>query len=136
MKTIIKQFFILLSLTLMLSECKKNTHSHKDTVKPILTFVEPTANDTVNLTLEHEVHIEFTASDETSLHELQIIIIKNGVDTIFTQTPEVHDLKVYPYHTHLIPTGIIGLAAFQAIIKAEDHGGNITTETINFFVKP
>jgi hypothetical protein len=136
MKTIIKTLLSLLSLTFMLYACKKNTHNNTDTVKPILTFVEPTVNDTVNLTLEHEVHIEFTATDETSLHELQVIIIKNGVDTIFTQTPEVHDLKVYSYHTHLIPTGIVGLAAFQAVIKAEDHGGNITTEIINFYVKP
>ena len=114
----------------------KNNSSSTDDTKPIITIAEPTANDTISLTLESEVHIEFTVTDNVGLHNLSVLIIKNNIDTLMNETPSVSDLKVYSFHEHLIPIGIASLTGFKVLIKAEDHSGNMESKVIDFYVEP
>ncbi len=122
-----------ISFFLFNTACKKET---TDTVKPVLTIGEPAEGTIFTLTDDPEVHIEFTLTDETSLHEVDIEV-KDGTGTvIFSDAPTVHDLKLYDYHEHFEPTGITGEVNMTLTVTAADHGDNITTQTVNFKVKP
>ncbi len=116
--------------------CTKHTSETTDTTKPVITVVEPMADDTLSLAVEPEIHIEFTVTDETGLHELNVLLIKNNVDTLMNESPAVHDLKTYSFHEHAIPTGISSLTPMKAILTAEDHGENKEVKTISFFITP
>jgi hypothetical protein len=117
--------------------CSKHTHSTTtDATKPIITVAEPTANDTLSLALEPEVHVEFTTTDESGLHELNVLVIKNSTDTLLNDNPTVHDLTTYAYHEHVIPTGIISVTPMKVVITVNDHGNNIESRIINFFIEP
>ena len=138
MTNFIKLYSILIIFgsTLLLYSCNKNNSSSTDDTKPIITIAEPTTNDTITLTLEPEVHIEFTITDNVGLHNLSVLIIKNNIDTLMNETPSVSDLKVYSFHEHLMPIGITSLTGFKVIIKAEDHSGNMESKVIDFYVEP
>jgi hypothetical protein len=116
--------------------CKKHTHDTSDTTKPVITMAEPMANDTLSLASDPEIHLEFTTTDESGLHSLKVLLIRNNTDTLFTDEPSVHDLKVYGYHEHFEATGITTLTPMKVIVIAEDHGGNVESKIITFFVEP
>ncbi len=116
--------------------CSKHTHSTTDTIKPTITVAEPTANDTLSLALEPEVHVEFTTTDETNLHELNVLVIMNNTDTLLNDNPSVHDLTSYAYHEHVVPTGIVSITPMKVVIKSNDYSGNTETKIINFFIEP
>lgn len=130
-KTIIS--IITLGIILTNNACKKHSHSD-DEIKPIITIVEPKSNDTILLSVDPELHIEFTATDETGLHEMNVYVI--GADTLYKKNPVVHDLKVFSFHDHVFLTGISSNNSCKVVIEAEDHGGNkaITEQTI--FILP
>ncbi len=132
-----KYAFILASLFILAwtQSCNKKSNSLLDHTKPMITVVEPVVNDTFDLTLDPEVHIEFTTTDETSLHSLTISVIKNG-NTIFSEAPNVTNLKVYAFHEHFLPNSITAITPLKAILKATDSGGNEEIKEIDFFVKP
>ncbi|MBP6625068.1 MAG: hypothetical protein KA198_07840 [Chitinophagaceae bacterium] len=132
-----KYLFILSSLFILTfsQSCKKKSNYLLDHTKPLITIVEPVINDTLNLSLDPEVHIEFTTTDETALHTLSISVLQNG-NTIFSEAPDVTNLKVYAYHEHFIPNSITSITPIKAIIKATDFGGNEEIKEVDFFVKP
>lgn len=106
-----------------------------DTEKPVITLEEPMTNDTISVATD-SVHIHLTATDNIGLHELTITIKDAAGATVFTDAPDVHDLKTYSYHDHYIPTGVTALAPLTLTIAAADHDDNMETKTVNFFVKP
>jgi hypothetical protein len=122
-----------ISFFLFNTACKKETI---DTVKPVLTIGEPAEGTIFTLTDDPEVHIEFTVTDETSLHELSVEVKDASGAVIYTDAPSVHDLKLLDYHEHFEPTGITGEVSMTLTVTAEDHGANVTTQTVNFKVKP
>jgi DNA polymerase III alpha subunit len=134
MNSLIK--FLTFSFIVLAIGCKKHEHNTNDQVKPILTIEEPMVNDTLILSVDPEVHIEFTATDNEGLHELNVLLIKNNTDTILNDNPSVHDLKSYAYHEHVVPTGITNIVSMKVIISAEDHGENKEVKTVDFFVTP
>lgn len=128
---------VLVSAFSFLISCSKNNHtSSNDTVKPVITMAEPLPDDTTTLSVEPEVHVEFTVTDEVGLHELSVLVIKNNTDTLMNESPAVSNLKVYAFHEHLIPTGIAAVVPFKAIITASDHAGNVQSTIVNFYVTP
>jgi hypothetical protein len=130
--------FIALMAAILFSfnACHKTQADSNDSTKPVITVVEPMADDTLSLAVEPEIHVEFTVTDETGLHNLSVLLIKNNTDTLMNETPAVNELKVFSFHEHAIPTGIVSLVSMKAIIKAADHGGNVETKIIDFFVEP
>lgn len=130
-----RTYYIIIIMALLWNACTKKS-GQADTTKPVITVVEPLANDTVSLATEPEIHVEFTVTDETGLHHLSVIVIKNNTDTLMNETPDVLDLKVYSFHEHLIPTNIASVTPMKVIIRAEDHAGNTETKTIAFFIQP
>lgn len=136
LKNTTKILALAVAILISLNACHKSHADGNDTTKPIITMVEPLANDTLSLAVDQEIHVEFTVTDETGLHDLSVLLIKNNTDTLMNETPAVHDLKVLSFHEHAIPTGIVSLVSMKAIIKATDHGGNVDTKTIDFFVEP
>ena len=78
-------FAALIAASLFVVSCKDDDKA--DTAKPVLTVAEPSMNDTFNLTIDPEVHVEFTATDNLALNELKIIVTDQvNNQTIFTQT--------------------------------------------------
>lgn len=136
MKNNFRIIICLLILSTSLYACSRQSHSNSDTTKPIITVVEPLANDTASLAVEPEVHIEFTATDETKLRELNVVLIKNNTDTLFNDSPTVDNLTVYAYHEHVVPSGIVSATPMTAIIRASDQSNNTETKIINFYVEP
>lgn len=135
-KNTTKILALAIATLISLNACHKTHADSNDTAKPIITMVEPMANDTLSLAVEPEIHVEFTVTDETGLHDVSVLLIKNNTDTLMNETPTVHDLKVFSFHEHVIPTGIASLVPMKVVIKAADHGGNVETKTIEFFVEP
>jgi len=124
--------FLLISL-LGLFACQKNAVNDRE--KPALAFVEPAIGDTINLSLGDELHIEFTATDNTGLHSLDVSL-KDQLGTTYLQNnPNVGNLKVYPFHTHLTPS-LSTPTQMTLHVLAEDHSGNTEESTIQFWVMP
>ncbi len=112
--------------------CKKQTKI--DTQKPSITLVEPT-EDTLELSIEPEIHIEFTLSDNEQLQSLQVNLVDSNGITLFTETPNVSGFSVYPFHAHITPS--ISLATpMELQIIASDKNQNIVTMIKTFVVMP
>ncbi len=135
--TIIKIALILLSFITMISlySCNKNKTT-SDTTKPIITMVEPTDMDTITLSIDPEVHIEFTASDNEALHSLDVKLLDSANQLLQQSTPNVMDQTSYAFHTHYIPSGVTGLTWVKVQITTTDHSENTTTKELKVFLKP
>ena len=129
-----KNILVISFAILKMMASKKN--EKYDTLKPVITIAEPLSNDTLSMAMDPEIHIEFTTSDESGLHALSVILVKNNTDTLLNQKPDVLDLKVYAFHEHIVAAGITSLTPLTAIIRAEDHSNNVELKTINFVVNP
>ncbi len=135
--TIKKIVFVILSFIAMISfhSCIKNKTT-TDTIKPTIAIVEPTDMDTLILSLEPEVHIEFTVSDNEGLHSLDVKLFDSSNVIKQQSTPNVTNQSSYAFHTHYIPIGVTGLTWMKVIITATDHSENIITKELKVFIKP
>ena len=115
--------------------CIKNKTT-TDTIKPTIAIVEPTDMDTLILSLEPEVHIEFTVSDNEGLHSLDVKLFDSSNVIKQQSTPNVTNQSSYAFHTHYIPIGVTGLTWMKVIITATDHSENIITKELKVFIKP
>jgi hypothetical protein len=128
-------FFLSFITFISFTSCKKNKSS-SDTTNPIIAIVEPTDLDTLKLSVESELHIEFTASDNSSLHSLEVNLLDSSNAILFQSTPNVMDQTSYAFHSHYIPIGITGLTWMKITIKATDHSSNIAEKVLKVYVKP
>jgi hypothetical protein len=117
-QTILMAVVVLLALTASVSSCKKNENK-----APVISLVEPEDNSTV--TVGNEIHVEGTMTDDESLHEAAILVIK-GTDTVLATYPTVHELTSYPFHVHADATTA---GTYTVKVFAEDHDGAQTTVT-------
>jgi hypothetical protein len=117
-------------VSLAFNACKKD----EDTEKPTLAVVEPLAGDTLFLSQDPEIHIEFTASDNEELHEVSINL-KDANGNVFLTKIEDVDQKTFSFHEHVTPTLTTGVE-FTLNIEADDHSGNSNAQEIKFFVLP
>ena len=125
-------FISVFTITSLVTSCKKETANKA----PEIAILEPTANDTVTISVDPELHVEFTATDDEGLHTLSVKI-KTASATLFNDTSAmVHDLKTYNYHEHYTFSGITTLTPATVEITAEDHDEVITMKTIQVYVKP
>ncbi|MBK7762684.1 MAG: hypothetical protein IPI46_04840 [Bacteroidetes bacterium] len=112
--------------------CKKQVKL--DTQKPTITLVEPT-EDTLELSIEPEIHIEFTVTDNEQLQLLQVDLLESTGANIFSQSTDVSGLSVYPFHAHLTPS--IGSAMpMELRITANDKNQNVVSMVKTFVVIP
>lgn len=128
-------FFLSFITFISFTSCKKNKSS-SDTTNPIIAIVEPTDLDTLKLSVESELHIEFTASDNSSLHSLEVNLLDSSNAILFQSTPNVMDQTSYAFHSHYFPIGITGLTWMKITIKATDHASNITEKVVKVYIKP
>lgn len=115
--------------------CKKRNYSH-DTTKPVITVVEPLTNDTVQISVDPEVHIEFTATDNEALKTLNISVKDANGNQLFTESPNVAGNSVYPYHNHFIPANITSGQEITVSLKALDANENSVELVIPVYLKP
>ncbi len=138
MKSLFKFILIIfISVSIVqLYSCKKKT-SETDSEKPFLSIVEPMANDTTSITVEPEIHVEFTATDNDYLKSL-IVTLKDSLNNIvFSSSPTVDGLKSYSFHQHYSPAAAItGTTLYKANITATDKSNNTTTQEFLFYVAP
>lgn len=117
----------------LLFSCHKN--SGQDAERPKISIVEPLLNDTLHLSSGEELHIEFTLTDNTGLHSLQVKLNDENGFEYLNAAPDVMNLKVYPFHTHLTPS-ITSTKRMTLKVMAEDHAMNVLSEEIQFVVSP
>ena len=113
------------------SSCKKD---ETDVEKPTIVVAEPLTNDTLSLSADPKVHIEFTATDNDGLHEV-VVNVTNGSTNFYTNTKDV-DNTTLNFHEHFIPTGITAVTPMTLTIDADDHTGNTISKSVIFYVKP
>lgn len=132
----IQPFFNFLFAILFFSGlCACHKNAGKDTESPKISIVAPLMNDTVSITNGDELHIEFTCSDNVGLHNLQIKLYDEVGTEYFNSVPDVMNLKVYPFHTHLSPT-LSATRKMKLQIFAEDHAMNAVKEEVQFVGLP
>lgn len=122
-------------LASFIGACKKRNYSN-DTTKPVITMVEPMANDTVQISIDPEVHIEFTATDNEALKTLNISVKDANGNQLFTESPNVAGNSVYPYHNHFIPANITSGQEITVNLKAVDANENLVEHVIPVYLNP
>lgn len=132
-----KKIFILsIPFLGFLSACKQKNPAANDITKPVFTVVEPTNGDTSFLSVEPEIHIEFTATDNVALSTLVVQLQDSNSNVINSWSPSVSGLAVYPFHQHVLPSGITSVLSMKAKMIATDLAGNSETKEISFYVAP
>lgn len=114
--------------------CKKNKIT--DSMKPAITMAEPTPGDTIDVSVDPEVHVEFTVSDQDGLHALSITLLRNATDTLLNVQPAVMDKTVFPFHDHLTLSGVSEVQTLQLFIRAENHASFVSTQEVTFYAQP
>lgn len=127
------KFLLLPAFVLIAVSCVKNPL--RDGAPPEIAVVEPVSGDTLTLSKGDEVHVELTVTDDAGLHALRVTLRDGSGKTLLDDQPPVNDLKVYPYHTHLIPALSAGTACTLSVL-AEDHAGHTASEQRVFVLKP
>jgi len=126
--------FVSLALMALLAfnfnACKKDD----DTEKPTLAIIEPLAGDTLYLSQDPEIHVEFTAADNEELHEV-VVELKDAEGNSFLSNTEDVDQKTFSFHEHVMPDIAAGIE-FTLRIEANDHSGNSTEQELRFYVVP
>ncbi|HPI54838.1 MAG TPA: hypothetical protein PLU10_09105 [Chitinophagaceae bacterium] len=117
------------------SACKKRSYTN-DTTKPIITVVEPMDNDTVQISIDPEVHIEFTATDNEVLRTLHVTVTNASGTTLFAESPSVTGNSVYAYHNHFIPSNITTGQEITVTLKAVDANDNSVEKVIPIYLNP
>ncbi len=128
----------ILAATLSLNSCKKeeDDHGHDDSSdkdKPVIAMTSPTAMQVFYS--GDTVRIKGVVTDE-SLHEMMIKIIKDSDGSVlFTETPTVHDLKIYNINTYW-KSQVSDHTNARLIVLAEDHNANVSSDTVRIHIMP
>ena len=64
------------------------------------------------------IHIQGTVTDDKSLHEMSVVLVKGTSDTVYAEYPYVHDLKTYPFQYYFHPTAS---GTYTLHVNATDH---------------
>ena len=111
-----KKQIIFLSLTLIATVACTISSCAKKNAAPVIDIEEPLNNDSTSV--GDSLHIEGKITDDESLHEAGIVIIKSTGDTAFQDYPYMHDLKTYNFHYHFHPTSA---GTYTVKVIATDH---------------
>jgi hypothetical protein len=129
---------IAISSMLSFSACKKeedddHDHTTADTVKPALSISSPT--DMKVYYSGDTVWIKGSVSD-ASLHELLIKITKDSDGSVlFSEAPVVHDMTSYAINTFW-KSQVSDHSNAKVIVLAEDHSGNVSSDTVRIHIMP
>ncbi|MBL7765658.1 MAG: hypothetical protein JNJ58_06175 [Chitinophagaceae bacterium] len=135
MKSLLNILILITLLNLSLSSCTKK-NENTDIEKPYIAVVEPEMDDTLFLSTSPEIHIEFTVTDNTSLHSLHVELRDAANQVYYSFDPSVMGLSSYPFHEHPSPTGLTTTTNMKVVITALDHHDNTETKEISFVVVP
>lgn len=126
---------LLTVLLLVFTACHKDDDEPVDSEKPVLTVYEPTAGDTLSMSVEDSVHIQFYATDNDELHEVAVNITDINGTNVYSTLDDV-DATAYSYHEHFFPGVVSSVVRYTILFQASDHSGNIASDTRIFYVKP
>ncbi len=124
-KTVLFGLAIVSALAITISSC----NSKKENGAPVITIEEP--EDGLTIPLTDSAHIEGVVTDDESLHELSIVVVKSTGDTVLEAYPNVHDLKTYSFHYHFHPSTV---GNYTLHVTAEDHDSKSATSTRGIIV--
>ena len=118
-----KYFLILFLLISSLLSCHKTS-----TDAPIVNIVTPLVDD--QFTSGQDIRIKGDVSDAVNLHGLTIKITDDKTGTVlFSNTPDVHDLKTYTYDVTW-KAKVSDWTDATITVIAENHAEIQTTKTI------
>lgn len=121
-KTFSTAFLLILSLLCVVS-CQKNSSD-----PPIVNIVTPLADD--QFSNGQDIRIKGDVSDAVNLHALVIKITDDKTGAVlFSNTPEVHDLKTYTYDVTW-KAKVSDWTDATVTVTAENHADIQTTKTI------
>ncbi len=109
--------------------------SSNDTEKPKIALELPKSSDTIQLSVQSQIPIVFTATDNDELHEVKVTLKNSKGDELYSNVKDV-DAAEYHFQHNYVPTGITVATQFILKIEASDHHDNETELEINFFVIP
>ena len=126
-----KILFAIAILTFGLVACHK--HSDTDTVAPIINITAPTA--AASFKSGSEVKITAKATDETSMHEVTLIITQDSDNKeLLNKIIDVHDLLTKDIAETWTPTGFTADTNVTLTMTVVDHNDNKNVKTVKFKV--
>lgn len=129
MNTKIKIAYLAFTFIAILAFTISSCGSKKENAAPVITIEEP--EDGVTIPLTDSAHIEGVVTDDESLHELSIVVVKSTGDTVLEAYPNVHDLKTYSFHYHFHPSTV---GNYTLHVTAEDHDSKSATSMRSIIV--
>jgi len=128
----VSHYIILLAYLFGVASC---SDSSNDTEKPKIALELPKSNDTIRLSVQSQIPIVFTATDNDELHEVKVTLKNSKGDELYSDSKDV-DAAEYRFQHNYVPTGITVATQFILKIEASDHHDNETELEINFIVIP
>ena len=112
-------------VTFAVSSCSKKSEN----AAPVITLDEPADGESIAVT--DSLHVEGKFTDDESLHEASILVVKSTGETAFQQYPYVHDLKTYSFHYHFKPSSD---GSYTLKVVVEDHDEKRSEKNVSFTV--
>lgn len=126
-----KTFFVMAFAAFGLVACHK--HSDIDTIAPIVNITAPTA--AAGFKIGSEVKITANATDETSMHEVTLIITQDSDNKeLLNKVIDTHNLTTKDIAETWTPTGFTTDTNVTLTMTVIDHGDNKATKTVKFKV--
>ncbi len=122
---------VVLSLVFF-NSCKKDD---KDTLNPVLTLSEPTAGDTLLMSVSDSVDIKFLLSDNDVITDVSVNIADAWGSNVYSDAFAANT-ATYSYHEYFVPANISGLTSFTLTINATDASSNSISKPVQFYVAP
>lgn len=116
-QTIVIAVILFPAMVFIVSSCSK-----KENQAPVVSITEPSDNQMFSI--PDSVIITGTVTDDESLHEMSLVIVKATGDTIAKVFPYVHELKTYNFNYEFRPSDA---GTYSIQVTAEDHTEKSTT---------
>lgn len=127
---LMKLIFSSILITLISIRCSKL----KDTEKPIISIISPKSNDTIFGT-NSEVHLDFTASDNSKLSSILLEINDLNGKNYFTDTKTLTGQN-YSYKNSFLVLKNTKLKALVMQVKILDESDNENIALSTFYLAP
>lgn len=127
---LMKFIFLIFLITLISIRCSKL----KDTEKPIISILSPKSNDTIFGT-NSEVHLDFTASDNSKLSSILLEINDLNGKNYFTDTKTLTGQN-YSYKNSFLVLKNTKLKALVMQVKILDESDNENIALSTFYLAP
>jgi hypothetical protein len=109
-------------------------HDHSDDfIAPVISVVQP--NQSMYKPLD-TVWFDFTVTDNEDVHKIDWNLLRNGSDTVYSNTRHQHGKEIRINQTYyIVEENETSGTPFKLIIVAEDDNNNFKTENRDFTIQ-